>query len=118
MIAIWMIPSDIYSYAYKYIHICKLNHSVVSESLQPHGLQPLQTLLSMEFSRQSYWSDLPFPSLRDLPNPGIKLPNPPSPVLASGFFTTMPSPYMWHTDMEAHPYMFTFIFDILSTLQT
>ena len=28
--------------------------------------------LSMEFSRQGYWSGLPFPSPEDLPNPGIK----------------------------------------------
>ena len=27
---------------------------------------------SMGFSRQEYWSGLPFPSPRDLPNPGIK----------------------------------------------
>ena len=27
---------------------------------------------SMEFSRPEYWSGLPFPSPRDLPNPGIK----------------------------------------------
>ena len=27
----------------------------------------------MEFSRQDYWSGLPFPSPEDLPNPGIKL---------------------------------------------
>ena len=26
----------------------------------------------MEFSRQDYWSGLPFPSPGDLPNPGIK----------------------------------------------
>ena len=26
---------------------------------------------SMEFSRQEYWSRLPFPSPGDLPNPGI-----------------------------------------------
>ena len=31
-----------------------------------------QAPLSMEFSRQGYWSGLPFPSLGDLPNPGIK----------------------------------------------
>ena len=29
-------------------------------------------LLSMEFSRQEYWSGLPFPSPVDLPNAGIK----------------------------------------------
>ena len=27
---------------------------------------------SMEFSRQEYWSGLPFPSPGNLPNPGIK----------------------------------------------
>ena len=32
----------------------------------------------MEFSRPEYWSGLPFPSPRDLPNPGIK---PRSPAL-------------------------------------
>ena len=26
----------------------------------------------MRFSRQEYWSELPFPSLGDLPNPGIE----------------------------------------------
>ena len=26
----------------------------------------------MEFSRQEYWSELPFPSPRDLPVPGIE----------------------------------------------
>ena len=31
----------------------------------------LQAPLSMEFSRQEYWSGLPFPSLGNLPNLGI-----------------------------------------------
>ena len=31
-----------------------------------------QAPLFMEFSRQEYWSGLPFPSSGDLPNPGIK----------------------------------------------
>ena len=34
--------------------------------------------LSMEFSRQEYWSGLPFPSPGDLPDPGIE---PRSPAL-------------------------------------
>ena len=37
-----------------------------------------QAPLSMEFFRQGYWSGLPFPPLRCLPNPGIK---PKSPAL-------------------------------------
>ena len=47
----------------------------------------LQAPLSMGFSRQEYWSGLPFPSPGDLPNPGIE---PTSPALAGGFFTTEP----------------------------
>ena len=31
-----------------------------------------QAPLSMEYSRQEYWSGLPFPSPGDLPHPGIK----------------------------------------------
>ena len=41
-------------------------------SLQPHGLQPTAAPLSMEFSRQEYWSGLPFPSPGDLPIPGLE----------------------------------------------
>ena len=44
-----------------------------------------QAPLSMGFPKQEYWSGLPFPSPRDLPDPGIK---PMSPALAGGFFTT------------------------------
>ena len=42
---------------------------------------------SLGFSRQEHWSGLPFPSLGDLPNPGIKSA---SPALADKFFTTEP----------------------------
>ena len=41
----------------------------------------------MGFSRQEDWSELPFPSPGDLPDPGIKTV---SPVLAGEFFTTEP----------------------------
>ena len=42
-----------------------------------------QAPLSMEFSKQEYWSRLPFPlPQEDLPNPGIK------PALTSRFITT------------------------------
>ena len=44
----------------------------------------------VEFSRQEYWSGLPFPSPGDLPHPGIKPMSPVSPGLAGGFFTTEP----------------------------
>ena len=41
----------------------------------------------LEFSRQNYWSGLPFPLPVDLPNPGIE---PTSPALTGRFFTTVP----------------------------
>ena len=49
-----------------------------------------QSPLSMEFSRQKDWSRLSFPTLGDLPDPGIKPASPASPALAGRFFTTEP----------------------------
>ena len=49
-----------------------------------------QAPLSMEFSRQEYWSGLPFASPGDLPDPMIKPTSPGPPALASVFFTTEP----------------------------
>ena len=46
-----------------------------------------QALLSMGFPRQEYWSGLPFPSPRDLPDLRIK---PTFPALADRFFTAEP----------------------------
>ena len=43
-----------------------------------------KALLSMGFSRQEYWSGLPFPSLGDLHNPGME---PGSPALAGRYLT-------------------------------
>ena len=48
-----------------------LNLPVVSDSLTLQTVA-YQVLLSMEFARQEYWSRLPFPTPRDLPNPGIE----------------------------------------------
>ena len=44
-----------------------------------------QAPLSMGFSRQEYWSGLPFPSPGDLPNPGIE---PRSPALEADALTS------------------------------
>ena len=46
----------------------KVKVAQLSLTLRPHGL----TIQSLEFSRLEYWSGLPFPSLGDLPNPGIE----------------------------------------------
>ena len=49
-----------------------------------------QMPLSMGFSRQEYWSGLPFPSLWDLPDPGVEPTSLASLALAGRFFTTVP----------------------------
>ena len=52
-----------------------------------------QVSLSMESSRQECWSELPFPTPGDLPNPGIEPESLASPASAGGFFfflTTAP----------------------------
>ena len=38
----------------------------MSDSVRPYGPQPRKAPLSMGFSRQEYWSGLPFPSPADL----------------------------------------------------
>ena len=48
-----------------------------------------QAPLSMEFSRQEYWSGLPFPSPGDIPNSGIK---PRSPALQAD---SLPAELQW-----------------------
>ena len=50
----------------------------MSNSLQPHGLQPARLLCPWGFSRQEYWSGLPCLPPGDLPTSGVK---PRSPAL-------------------------------------
>ena len=74
---------------------CLLNYSPSALTISPFFLIARVSMVSwgrwspMGFSRQEYWSGLPFPSPVDLPNPGIK---PWSPVqqaacIAGGFLT-------------------------------
>ena len=49
-----------------------VSHSVLSNSLRPHGLCPPDSSVHGGFSGQEYWSGLPFPSLGGLPDPGIE----------------------------------------------
>ena len=58
----------------------------MSDSVTPWTVA-FQTL-SMGFSRQEYWSGLPFPSPGDLPDLGIEPMSLMSPALAGEFFTT------------------------------
>ena len=51
---------------------------------------PHQVPLSVECSRQEYWTGLPFYTLGDLPYPGVETVSLMSPALAGEFFTTVP----------------------------
>ena len=58
---------------------CNKNCCLVTESsstLVTPWTVAHQSPLFMGFPRQEYWSGLPFPSLRDLPNPRIELASP------------------------------------------
>ena len=82
VIYIWMfyIPllcKSLYIYMCIYIEalfqmcVC-VSHSVVSDSFVTPRTVAHQASLSIGFSRQEYWSGLPFPSPGDLSGPGIK----------------------------------------------
>ena len=62
--------------------------SIMSNSLQSHGLQPARLLYPRGFSRQEYWSGLPCPPPGDLPKLGIEPVSLMSPALAGEFFIT------------------------------
>ena len=61
--------------------------SVMSGSLYPVDYIAHQPPLSMEFSRQEYWSGLPFPPPGDVPDPGIEPVSLASPAVADRFLT-------------------------------
>ena len=56
------------------------------DSLQPCALAH-QAPLSVGFTRQEYWSRLPFPTQGDLLDPGIEPASLVSPALAGRYFT-------------------------------
>ena len=69
------------------MHACMLSH--VQFFVTPRTVAH-QAPLPMGFSRQEYWSGLPFPPPGNLPNPGIKPKSPASPALAGRFFPPEP----------------------------
>ena len=60
------------SYTRVCVHGCVLNHFSLVQFFLALWTVAHQALLSMGFSRQEYWSGLPFPSPGDLPNPGME----------------------------------------------
>ena len=73
-----------------------------------------QASLSMGFSRQEYWSGLPFPSPGDLPNPGIE---PGSPTLqADALSSEPPGKHIYiHTYIYIYIYIYNIFIFILNT---
>ena len=70
--------------------LCVCAHSVVFSSfVNPSTIAHL-ALLSMEFSKQEFWSELLFPPPRNLPDPGMRPMLLTSPALAGRFSTTVP----------------------------
>ena len=65
--------------------VCVCMHSVMSNFATPWSVTR-QAPLSMEFSRQDYWSGLPFPPPGDLPKPEVKPASLASPALAGELF--------------------------------
>ena len=76
--------------------LCVLSHSVMSNSLQPRGLQPGRLFCPWGFSRQDYWTGLPCPPPGDLPHIEIKVR---SPALRADPLPTEP----WKYKTECHP---------------
>ena len=72
------------------LYMCVLSHFSCVQLFTTPWTAACQATLSMGFSRQEYWSELPFPTPRDLPNPGIEPVSLVSPVLAGRFFTIVP----------------------------
>ena len=70
------------------MYACMLSHFSHTYLFATPWTVARQAPLSLGFSRQEYWSGLPFPPPGDLPDPGIELVSPMSPASAGGFFTT------------------------------
>ena len=72
--------------------VCVLVGAVAKSCLtlrNPMGYNPSDSSVQ-GFSKQGYWSGLPFPSPGDLPNAGTEPTFPGFPASADGFFTTEP----------------------------
>ena len=106
---------SIQSYAY-FIRYVYSVPSVVSDSLQPYGLQParLQSCLcplplSMGFSRKEHQSGLSFPPSGDLTNPGIESASFTSPALQADSLLLSHQKRRVSDTFQCNQYFFYFI---------
>ena len=70
-----------------HVCVCLLSHFSRVQLFATLWTGACQVSLSMGFSRQEYWSGLPSPPPRDLPDPGME---PSYPALQVDYFTTEP----------------------------
>ena len=92
---LWLSNIPLYTYTNSHTHtyiyvVCVCMHAQSLSLIQLFAIPWIvacQAPLSIEFSRQQYWSRLPFPSPGDLSDPGM---GPAPPALADRFFTTEP----------------------------
>ena len=84
-VCLWVSSENIQTYLFTARHVSVLSH--VRLFATPWTVAR-QAPLSMEFSRQEYWSGLLFPPPEVLSDPGIEPASPASPALACLFFTT------------------------------
>ena len=82
------IPSCNFKFVWPANHVCAQSPCV--QLFETPQTVAHQAPLSMGFSRQEYWSRLPFPPPGDLPDPEFQPTSLASPALASGIFTTAP----------------------------
>jgi len=81
------------SNAFQFIYSMVMTHKSICVGMHAHSdsatlrTGTCQAPLSMEFSRQEYWSGLPFPPPGDLTDLGIEPTSLASPALAGRFFT-------------------------------
>ena len=89
------------------LSVAKWGRSVVSDPMDGGlpGSRP------MRFSRQEYWSGLPFPSPGDLPNPGIK---PESPALQTDALPSELLRYLW-LDVKSEQQRIDWLRDLFHT---
>ena len=91
-----------------FMHACLLSCYVMSDSFVTPWTISHQVPLSMGFSRQEYWSKLPFPSPGDLPNLGIQPVSPVSPALAGGFLAPEPPGTSHKKEWDIYIYIYIY----------
>ena len=99
-----------YAHVYAYVCVCAKSFQSCLTLCDPMNCRvpPYhQASLSTECSRKEYWSGLPWPSPRDLPNSGIEPTSFMSPAFAGRIFTTCAT---WEAHLCLYLYLYLFLY--------